>query len=105
MNRKIFKPVSLAPCSIACLQDKEVKRTKDLRRKPFQYPKPLSEGKNIQSLSFLKEKPPTSDENILTALDDPAEREALVEEQRKICLLYTSPSPRDRQKSRMPSSA
>eukprot|EP01017_Pseudomicrothorax_dubius_P005926 TRINITY_DN1160_c0_g3_i2.p1 TRINITY_DN1160_c0_g3~~TRINITY_DN1160_c0_g3_i2.p1 ORF type:complete len:367 (-),score=130.47 TRINITY_DN1160_c0_g3_i2:30-1130(-) len=26
-------------------------------------------------------------------------------EQRKICLLYTSPSPRDRQKSRMPSSA
>ena len=30
-----------------------------------------------------------------------------LEEQRngKICLLYTSPSPRDRQKSRMPSSA
>ena len=27
------------------------------------------------------------------------------EEQLKICLLYTSPSPRDRQKSRMPSSA
>ena len=26
-------------------------------------------------------------------------------EQDKICLLYTSPSPRDRQKSRMPSSA
>ena len=26
-------------------------------------------------------------------------------EQNKICLLYTSPSPRDRQKSRMPSSA
>ena len=25
--------------------------------------------------------------------------------QRKVCLLYTSPSPRDRQKSRMPSSA
>ena len=25
--------------------------------------------------------------------------------QKKICLLYTSPSPRDRQKSRMPSSA
>ena len=24
---------------------------------------------------------------------------------RKVCLLYTSPSPRDRQKSRMPSSA
>ena len=27
------------------------------------------------------------------------------ERQAKICLLYTSPSPRDRQKSRMPSSA
>ena len=27
------------------------------------------------------------------------------EEARKSCLLYTSPSPRDRQKSRMPSSA
>ena len=26
-------------------------------------------------------------------------------EQERICLLYTSPSPRDRQKSRMPSSA
>ena len=26
-------------------------------------------------------------------------------DQNKICLLYTSPSPRDRQKSRMPSSA
>ena len=25
--------------------------------------------------------------------------------ERKVCLLYTSPSPRDRQKSRMPSSA
>ena len=28
-----------------------------------------------------------------------------LEEQVKVCLLYTSPSPRDRQKSRMPSSA
>ena len=28
-----------------------------------------------------------------------------VREQADICLLYTSPSPRDRQKSRMPSSA
>ena len=26
-------------------------------------------------------------------------------EENKVCLLYTSPSPRDRQKSRMPSSA
>ena len=31
--------------------------------------------------------------------------EALVKEGVNVCLLYTSPSPRDRQKSRMPSSA
>ena len=30
---------------------------------------------------------------------------ALLAESTQICLLYTSPSPRDRQKSRMPSSA
>ena len=29
----------------------------------------------------------------------------IINKQSKICLLYTSPSPRDRQKSRMPSSA
>ena len=28
-----------------------------------------------------------------------------IDEEKKYCLLYTSPSPRDRQKSRMPSSA
>ena len=31
--------------------------------------------------------------------------ERLIPDSIKICLLYTSPSPRDRQKSRMPSSA
>ena len=34
-----------------------------------------------------------------------AEAEVAVVESVKACLLYTSPSPRDRQKSRMPSSA
>ena len=33
------------------------------------------------------------------------EKECVVEIEFNICLLYTSPSPRDRQKSRMPSSA
>ena len=48
-------------------------------------------GKNLRAL------PETKLRSILTDLvgSDPA----------KICLLYTSPSPRDRQKSRMPSSA
>ena len=32
-------------------------------------------------------------------------REALIQAEDEGCLLYTSPSPRDRQKSRMPSSA
>ena len=33
------------------------------------------------------------------------EIDALAEEIRQVCLLYTSPSPRDRTRSRMPSSA
>ena len=33
------------------------------------------------------------------------ETQDILKEEIKICLLYTSPSPRDRQKSRMPSSA
>ena len=36
---------------------------------------------------------------------DPALVSFCVKENATICLLYTSPSPRDRQKSRMPSSA
>ena len=36
---------------------------------------------------------------------DPAVRIALADLARIICLLYTSPSPRDRTRSRMPSSA
>ena len=36
---------------------------------------------------------------------DPVEKTVLANEQVINCLLYTSPSPRDRQKSRMPSSA
>ena len=31
--------------------------------------------------------------------------ERVISDDSKVCLLYTSPSPRDRQKSRMPSSA
>ena len=45
---------------------------------------------------------------VLKYLDKGSERThelAMFQEQCKLCLLYTSPSPRDRQKSRMPSSA
>ena len=37
--------------------------------------------------------------------DDPASRSYVGAKHRDCCLLYTSPSPRDRQKSRMTSSA
>ena len=40
----------------------------------------------------------------ITEIVEESELAALIKEHR-ICLLYTSPSPRDRQKSRMPSSA
>ena len=43
--------------------------------------------------------------NTETADESRAESEELPEPQSKICLLYTSPSPRDRTRSRMPSSA
>ena len=54
---------------------------------------------------------PSSFEEILLQIKDEEfnkqikERLILAEEDNKNCLLYTSPSPRDRQKSRMPSSA
>ena len=41
----------------------------------------------------------------LTGLSNRSQLESSIDYQLKICLLYTSPSPRDRQKSRMPSSA
>ena len=37
--------------------------------------------------------------------DETPEVVAAIKQLHKTCLLYTSPSPRDRQKSRMPSSA
>ena len=40
-----------------------------------------------------------------TPRDDAAGSKLIVGPNIKLCLLYTSPSPRDRQKSRMPSSA
>ena len=43
--------------------------------------------------------------NLEVDLDDPFITNYFDENKGLICLLYTSPSPRDRQKSRMPSSA
>ena len=41
----------------------------------------------------------------LKSVDSPRVHHLMVRDQQMFCLLYTSPSPRDRQKSRMPSSA
>ena len=43
--------------------------------------------------------------SIRAKLTDPMRRNRIIFDSTKACLLYTSPSPRDRQKSRMPSSA
>ena len=45
------------------------------------------------------------DDFVVSTSDKPVQPESLHEFGMYICLLYTSPSPRDRQKSRMPSSA
>ena len=63
-------------------------------------PAPVAEARRprLKNLNELKEK--------VDALLEGEERALLQKvELNQICLLYTSPSPRDRQKSRMPSSA
>ena len=56
-----------------------------------------------------KEKEPEGIQDNTAAIKTDTRKTRLTLEQlsklRKLCLLYTSPSPRDRQKSRMPSSA
>ena len=47
----------------------------------------------------------TKDDDSPLTEADIAAHEVIMNGLSKICLLYTSPSPRDRQKSRMPSSA
>ena len=61
----------------------------------------------VEGLSSLAQQVMLRSENSLEAADlDESENEEVVAEQDDdSCLLYTSPSPRDRQKSRMPSSA
>ena len=59
----------------------------------------------------LTKKAMTENDEILTIVDNKTASENVAKLARKlkaevsVCLLYTSPSPRDRQKSRMPSSA
>ena len=67
--------------------------------------------KNFFGLELFQEcKPLNIEKKVLTiAVNHPQWRQALIYNKHKlkerICLLYTSPSPRDRTRSRMPSSA
>ena len=59
------------------------------------------EGKNYKPAKTEKEGRPSQEELKKAQSDKPSKNDP----RRTPCLLYTSPSPRDRQKSRMPSSA
>src|SRR5665213_3120153 len=70
-------------------------------------PEVLSKGQGGMLGVFLSPHYAT-DHNVYLTYSEPGDGGsslALARAQLKICLLYTSPSPRDRQKSRMPSSA
>ena len=54
---------------------------------------------------YLQDHGMTMTEFVTMALQDELHPKINEKEGKNICLLYTSPSPRDRQKSRMPSSA
>ena len=54
------------------------------------------------SLRYVKEQ---NEAICLKAVEEDGDSLQYVKEQNEACLLYTSPSPRDRQRSRMPSSA
>ena len=71
-----------------------------------------AEGSDAQPEAKQEEKPEEKKEELETYSKDVQRRIAKLtkkwreaERQKDDCLLYTSPSPRDRQKSRMPSSA
>src|SRR5665213_3371149 len=63
----------------------------------------IEQGVGVRSLSGEKTGFAYSDEIMLPALEEAARAARAIAT--STCLLYTSPSPRDRQKSRMPSSA
>ena len=86
--------VTIADIDIASLKDKELTR---LRRDKI--------GFVFQSFNLVPTL--TADENIRLPLllGNNKGNEEWIQKVINTCLLYTSPSPRDRQKSRMPSSA
>ena len=65
-----------------------------------------TEGNTLRiGMNYVKAKVICNTENIYIPLQNDAKVMLATAEEINYCLLYTSPSPRDRQKSRMPSSA
>ena len=80
-------------------KNKKLKRTKKIA---------IKTSKKTCNQSHLQHQDPIGMSKIMaqmSAIHAPAPKKKLVGQLVKNCLLYTSPSPRDRQKSRMPSSA
>ena len=63
-----------------------------------------TDDKNLDTKQVSDKEAEDAFRTILSWMGEDPNREGLLETP-KSCLLYTSPSPRDRQKSRMPSSA
>ena len=62
-------------------------------------------GYNIESLTVAPTEDSTLSRLTVTTIGDDTVIEQITKQLNKLCLLYTSPSPRDRNVSRMPSSA
>ena len=62
-------------------------------------------GYNIDSLSVAPTQDPTLSRLTMTTSENPEIVNQILRQLYKLCLLYTSPSPRDATLSRMPSSA
>ena len=65
----------------------------------------IDEEHILQAVSAKNSGKKEADKVLLTHVRLAAEREAAIMQLTNICLLYTSPSPRDMRRSRMPSSA
>ena len=71
----------------------------------YQQLKRASMALTLSSVCFLAFAQKTIQGTVKDANGDPMIGVTITDQNGKACLLYTSPSPRDRQKSRMPSSA
>ena len=93
--------------------DEDIDEPKDLRKKKIAFKEEAAEAKDflegLKSKYYdeIKLRPGVTQEQqkALDFFNRYNEEQEAVQAKHKDCLLYTSPSPRDRQKSRMPSSA